>query len=171
MKFSGRTVDAMVKRPAPSTMASKELFTLVRDPNDSLKENYDSVSVTASLNPADKDDRIKLYVPVFTNGSAEAWLEWKAIVARVVHMKSLESTPDLLWQTVREFVDGATATEWDIVKARYEQTETECAKNANPPETAQSITTVASYKTLMEELDKKHVPTKLAWSTRNGFRT
>ena len=110
MKFSGKTVDAMVKRQAPPTMASKELFTLVQDPNNLLKDNYDSVSVTASLNPADKDDRIKLYVPVFTNGSAEAWLEWKAIVARVVQMKKLESTPDLLWQTIHEFVDGATAT-------------------------------------------------------------
>ena len=99
MKFSGKTVDAMVKRQAPPTMASKELFTLVQDPNDLLKDNYDSVSVTALINPADKDDRIKLYVPVFTNGSAEAWLEWKAIIARVVHMKKLDSTPDLLWQS------------------------------------------------------------------------
>jgi hypothetical protein len=85
-------------------------------------------------------------------------------------MKKLESTPDLLWQTVCEFVDRATATEWENVKAQYKHKEMTHAANANPKEKPKSITTLANYKTLMEELDKKHVPTKLAWSTREWIR-
>ena len=112
----GRGAARRSAKSPPGKSKGGQLFPLLRE--ETLMDKADTVCFTVYLDATSTDDKVKLYVPVYRDGTIEDWLEWREAFANLQEQKKL-TTGEKLFRTARVLLAGDALKSFDQLVQRH----------------------------------------------------